>query len=149
MAQMMYRDAVLSTLFAEMERDENVVVLGEDVVGGMGTPGGPEAIGGIWSTSVGLFGKFGKEPPPTDLVARMAMASMGRNHLWEDLGLRSRDELNALMQRHFPRLKAMNSGNLGWKKFIGRLLCERAEVLICKSPHCEACDEYALCFDQG
>ena len=61
MAQMMYRDAVLSTLFAEMERDENVVVLGEDIVGGMGTAGGPEAIGGIWSTSTGLFGKFGKD----------------------------------------------------------------------------------------
>jgi acetoin:2,6-dichlorophenolindophenol oxidoreductase subunit beta len=60
MAEMMYRDAVLSTLFAEMERDENVVVLGEDIVGGMGTPGGPEAIGGIWSTSTGLFAKFGQ-----------------------------------------------------------------------------------------
>lgn len=60
MAEMMYRDAVLSTLFEEMERDENVVVLGEDIVGGMGTAGGPEAIGGIWSTSTGLFGKFGK-----------------------------------------------------------------------------------------
>lgn len=60
MAEMMYRDAVLSTLFEEMERDPNVVVLGEDIVGGMGTPGGPEAIGGIWSTSVGLFDKFGK-----------------------------------------------------------------------------------------
>ncbi|MDE2561830.1 MAG: alpha-ketoacid dehydrogenase subunit beta [Sphingomonadales bacterium] len=59
MAKMMYRDAVLSTLFEEMERDESIVVLGEDVVGGMGTPGGPEAIGGIWSTSTGLFGKFG------------------------------------------------------------------------------------------
>lgn len=61
MAQMMYRDAVLQTLFAEMERDPNVVVLGEDIVGGMGTPGGPEAIGGIWSTSVGLFDRFGKD----------------------------------------------------------------------------------------
>ena len=61
MAQMMYRDAVLSTIAEEMERDVNVVVLGEDVVGGMGTAGGPEAIGGIWSTSTGLFGKFGAD----------------------------------------------------------------------------------------
>ena len=61
MATMMYRDAVLSTIAEEMERDPNVVVLGEDVVGGMGTAGGPEAIGGIWSTSTGLFGKFGKD----------------------------------------------------------------------------------------
>jgi pyruvate dehydrogenase E1 component beta subunit len=58
---MMYRDAVLSTIAEEMERDESVVVLGEDVVGGMGTAGGPEAIGGIWSTSTGLFGKFGAD----------------------------------------------------------------------------------------
>lgn len=61
MAQMMYRDAVLQTLYAEMERDPNVVILGEDIVGGMGTAGGPEAIGGIWSTSTGLFGKFGAD----------------------------------------------------------------------------------------
>lgn len=59
MAQMMYRDAVLSTIAEEMARDPSVVVLGEDVVGGMGTAGGPEAIGGIWSTSTGLFGQFG------------------------------------------------------------------------------------------
>jgi pyruvate dehydrogenase E1 component beta subunit len=61
MAKMMLRDAVLKTLYEEMERDPNVVVLGEDLVGGMGTEGGPEAIGGIWSTSTGLYGKFGPE----------------------------------------------------------------------------------------
>src|SRR5689334_4450290 len=60
MAKMMYRDAVVSTISAEMARDENVVMLGEDIVGGMGTEGGPEAIGGIWSTSGGLYGKFGQ-----------------------------------------------------------------------------------------
>jgi nitrogen fixation protein NifQ len=111
------------------------------------TPGVQEEIADV----AALLAEFASEmePPPGDLVARMAMASMGPNHLWEDLGLESRDELNALMQKHFPRLKAMNSGNMRWKKFIYRLLCERAEVLICKSPHCEACDEYALCFDQG
>ena len=61
MAKMMYRDAVRQTLFEEMERDESVVVLGEDIVGGMGTEGGPEAIGGIWSTSVGFYDAFGAE----------------------------------------------------------------------------------------
>jgi len=60
MAEMMYREAVLTTIAEEMARDPNVVVLGEDVVGGMGTAGGPEAIGGIWSTSTGLFGQFGE-----------------------------------------------------------------------------------------
>lgn len=59
MAVMTIRDAINSTLHAEMARDPNVIVLGEDVVGGMGTAGGPEAIGGIWSTSTGLYDKFG------------------------------------------------------------------------------------------
>ncbi|MGC6471881.1 MAG: alpha-ketoacid dehydrogenase subunit beta [Parvibaculales bacterium] len=59
MAEMMLREALLNTLREEMTRDENVVVLGEDIVGGMGTAGGPEAIGGIWSTSTGLYEQFG------------------------------------------------------------------------------------------
>lgn len=61
MARMMLREAIVSTIAAEMERDPNVIMLGEDIVGGMGTAGGPEAIGGIWSTSGGLFGKFGSD----------------------------------------------------------------------------------------
>jgi acetoin:2,6-dichlorophenolindophenol oxidoreductase subunit beta len=61
MARLMYRDAIRNTIFQEMQRDERVVVLGEDVVGGMGTAGGPEAIGGIWSTSTGLYEAFGPD----------------------------------------------------------------------------------------
>ena len=59
MAEMMIREAIAKTLHDEMLRDDNVVVLGEDIVGGMGTEGGPEATGGIWGTSPGLFDKFG------------------------------------------------------------------------------------------
>jgi pyruvate dehydrogenase E1 component beta subunit len=61
MAKLSYRNAILQALHQEMERDQNVVVLGEDVVGGMGTAGGPEAIGGIWRTTAGLYDKFGAE----------------------------------------------------------------------------------------
>ena len=61
MAIMTIRDAILQTLHAEMERDPNIMLLGEDVVGGNGTAGGPEAIGGIWGTSGGLYAKFGPD----------------------------------------------------------------------------------------
>ncbi|RZF63185.1 alpha-ketoacid dehydrogenase subunit beta [Sphingomonas populi] len=61
MAKLMYRDAIRNTIFQEMQRDARVCVLGEDVVGGMGTAGGPEAIGGIWSTSTGLYDAFGAD----------------------------------------------------------------------------------------
>ncbi|MFT4054330.1 MAG: alpha-ketoacid dehydrogenase subunit beta [Novosphingobium sp.] len=59
MTRMQFREAINLTLRQEMERDPNVILLGEDVVGGMGTAGGPEAIGGIWKTSEGLYGQFG------------------------------------------------------------------------------------------
>jgi pyruvate dehydrogenase E1 component beta subunit len=42
-----------------MARNPDVVVLGEDIVGGHGTAGGPEAIGGIWGATTGLYDKFG------------------------------------------------------------------------------------------
>lgn len=61
MAVMTMREAINATLHAEMARDPNVIVLGEDVVGGMGTEGGPEAIGGIWKASLGLYAKFGAD----------------------------------------------------------------------------------------
>jgi nitrogen fixation protein NifQ len=83
----------------------------------------------------------------THLAHALAEASMGPRHLWEDLGLGSRDELNALMQAHFTSLKQLNSGNMRWKKFFYRMLCEQADVLICKSPHCDACEDHAVCFD--
>lgn len=81
------------------------------------------------------------------LARALAEASMGPNHLWEDLGLGGRDQLNALMQEHFSSLKAQNSQNMRWKKFFYRALCERAEVLICKSPHCASCEDKPICFE--
>jgi pyruvate/2-oxoglutarate/acetoin dehydrogenase E1 component len=59
MAEMTIRDAINQTIHAEMERNPDVVVLGEDIVGGHGTAGGPEAIGGIWGATTGLYAKFG------------------------------------------------------------------------------------------
>ncbi|MEM7359318.1 MAG: alpha-ketoacid dehydrogenase subunit beta [Pseudomonadota bacterium] len=56
------REAINETLHQEMERDENIIILGEDISGGAGTPSGKqEAIGGIWGTTAGLLPKFGPE----------------------------------------------------------------------------------------
>lgn len=59
MAKMMLREAIAKTIHDEMARDDSIVILGEDIVGGMGTAGGPEAIGGIWGLTGGLYAKFG------------------------------------------------------------------------------------------
>ena len=80
------------------------------------------------------------------LAHAVATASMADNHLWQDLGLPSRTELNTLMQTRFTALKRKNSGDMKWKKFFYRQLCEQAEVPICKSPSCAECCDYSICF---
>jgi nitrogen fixation protein NifQ len=76
----------------------------------------------------------------------VAVASLGDNHLWQDLQLGSRAELSALMRHWFPALVALNHGDMKWKKFLYRELCRRAEVLICKAPSCEVCSDRHVCF---
>src|SRR5205085_4850585 len=56
-----YRDAINECLHQEMERDPTVIVIGEDVVGGSGTEGGKEAIGGVFSLTAGLWAKYGDQ----------------------------------------------------------------------------------------
>lgn len=76
----------------------------------------------------------------------VASACMGHDHLWQDLGLPNRKALSALLSTHFPTLAARNSGDMKWKKFFYKQLCERAEVFICKSPSCGVCCDYDKCF---
>jgi len=81
-----------------------------------------------------------------DMAHFVAESCMGDNHLWQDMGLPDRDALNALMRTHFPTLHAKNTGNMKWKKFFYKQLCERAEIFICKSPSCGVCVDYDKCF---
>jgi nitrogen fixation protein NifQ len=80
------------------------------------------------------------------LAYAIATASMGENHLWQDMGLPSRKVLSELMSAHFPTLAARNIGDMKWKKFFYRQLCERAGIPICKSPHCADCCDFRICF---
>ncbi len=54
-----YKDAVNEALAQEMERDSSVIVMGEDNVGGHGSPGVLDAWGGVLGVTKGLYGKFG------------------------------------------------------------------------------------------
>lgn len=76
----------------------------------------------------------------------IACASLGDNHLWEDLRLPSRKELSALIDHWFPGLAARNTHNMKWKKFFYKQLCLREGLFVCKAPSCAACGDYALCF---
>ena len=80
------------------------------------------------------------------MIVFVAEACMGNNHLWQDMQLPNRTALSALMQQHFPTLAAKNTGDMKWKKFFYKQLCERADIFICKSPTCGVCVDYNKCF---
>ena len=53
-----YREAINEALAQEMERDESVIVMGEDNAGGEGSPGEMDAWGGVLGVTKGLYHKF-------------------------------------------------------------------------------------------
>jgi pyruvate dehydrogenase E1 component beta subunit len=53
-----FQQAINEALAQEMERDETVVIFGEDVAGGMGSPGEDDAWGGVLGVTKGLYHKF-------------------------------------------------------------------------------------------
>ncbi len=81
-----------------------------------------------------------------DLVQILVVACAGANHLWQDLGLYNRGELSELMRINFPKLAALNTGNMKWKKFLYKRLCEEEGIYVCRSPSCKACKDYDDCF---
>mgnify|MGYP001206087076 FL=1 len=61
MSEKTFRQAINEAISQEMERDENVIVIGEDVAGGAGANGEQDAWGGPMGTTKGLLPKFGRE----------------------------------------------------------------------------------------
>lgn len=61
MSRKSFRQAINEALREEMRRDPTVVVIGEDVAGGMGAPGDQDAWGGVLGVTKGLAPEFGRE----------------------------------------------------------------------------------------
>ena len=61
MSEKTFRQAINEAISQEMERDEDVIVIGEDVAGGAGTNGEQDAWGGPLGITKGLLPKFGRE----------------------------------------------------------------------------------------
>ncbi len=80
------------------------------------------------------------------LAHAIASACMGGDHLYQDMGLPNRQALSDLLSRHFTRLFEKNVGNMKWKKFFYKQLCDQAEVRVCQAPSCQVCDDYLNCF---
>jgi nitrogen fixation protein NifQ len=71
---------------------------------------------------------------------------MGSDHLWQDLGLWSREDLSRLMSFNFQLLALSNNRDMKWKKFLYKQLCAAEGVHVCRAPSCEVCTDYQECF---
>jgi len=80
------------------------------------------------------------------LARALGQASLGQDHLWQDLHLPSRGELSALMVGWFPSIASRNDRDMKWKKFLYKQLCDRAQLSICRAPSCGVCSDYARCY---
>lgn len=54
-----FKTAINEALDLEMTRDPSVILLGEDIVGGLGAPGEDDAWGGVLGVTKGLYAKHG------------------------------------------------------------------------------------------
>ena len=54
-----FKQAINEALAQEMGRDETVIAMGEDNVGGMGSDGEKDAWGGVLGVTKGLYGRYG------------------------------------------------------------------------------------------
>jgi nitrogen fixation protein NifQ len=96
-----------------------------------------------------LMDKAGESPSEVWMAHVVAAGCMGSDHLWQDLGLADRSELNTLMRRNFPSLAARNVKDMRWKRFLYKQLCEAEGIFACRAPSCEVCTDYHVCFGPG
>lgn len=82
------------------------------------------------------------------LIEIVLHACMGNDHLWQDLGLWSRQALSQLLQQNFEPLAARNTQNMKWKKFFYKQLCSQEGIYVCRAPSCQVCSDYHNCFGE-
>lgn len=97
---------------------------------------------------VTLLCQYANEQSPfaIQMAIIVATACLAQGHLWRSLGLQNRAQLGLLLKHNFPKLHALNTQNMRWKRFFYRCLCEQGGDYLCRAPSCTECSAYAQCF---
>lgn len=80
------------------------------------------------------------------LARAIAARAAHPGHLWTAMGFFERPQLTAAIRRHLPTLAAANDQNMRWKRFLYKQICDLNGGVMCKSPNCGVCSDYAVCF---
>jgi nitrogen fixation protein NifQ len=83
------------------------------------------------------------------LAHTLAARAVHPGHLWVAMGLFERPQLSATIRRHLPSLAEANCNNMRWKRFLFKQVCDLNGGIMCKSPNCGDCADYALCFPES
>lgn len=80
------------------------------------------------------------------LAELLVVGCMGKDHLWQDLGLWNRTDLSVLLYSYFEPLARRNTKDMKWKKFFYKQLCELEGINACRAPSCQVCGDYLACY---
>lgn len=96
---------------------------------------------------IDALGSAAADVPHAEWLARtLAAACFGERHLWQDLGLASRDDLSRLLEQHFEPLYLRNQTNLRWKRFIFSEFAKQSADPALLPPGCSRCEQFPICF---
>ncbi len=90
-----------------------------------------------------------RNPPDSSalwLARILAARAAHPGHLWTAMGLFARPELTASIRRILPSLAEANNQGMRWKRYLFKQVCDLHDAMLCKSPNCGVCSDYALCF---
>jgi len=74
-----------------------------------------------------------------EIAPLIAKKSLEMNHLYQDLGFKSRTQMGAYMSEHFPGLARIKPKDKLWKKFLYDSIGKVA-------PACASCNDQEHCF---
>lgn len=92
--------------------------------------------------------RVNNEPLAAWLGSAIAAACYGEQHLWQDLGLDSRDDVSKLMAQWFPGLFVLNTLDVKWKRFMFEELGKQLGTPGLRPPECSRCDSFCICFSK-
>ncbi len=69
----------------------------------------------------------------------VAKKSLEMNHLYQDLGFKSRTQMGSFMAQHFPHLAQLKPKDKLWKKFL-------YDAIGMVAPACATCNDQEHCF---
>jgi nitrogen fixation protein NifQ len=80
------------------------------------------------------------------LATIIAAACLRPDHLWRDLGLSGREDVTAILERHYPRLVERNVHGLRWKKFLAQEVSLAHGRAVTGAPGCPGCEDFGFCY---